>query len=132
MPLGAENMQPACRNDFLVFLVRLLLIAVVGVRPLVSGNGKFVPVVIEDGGGPVFLRAFNLPLRYTQLLRDPLLDHLLLGHEFGIAAEQNVSTTTGHVSRDRYRALASSLRDDLRFALVELGIEHNVLEGFLL
>ena len=132
MPLGAENVQSSDGNDFFVLHVGLLLVSLEGVGPLVGRNRVFVSVVVEDGSLSVFLRTFDLALRYSQLLRNPLLDHFLLGHELRIAAQQNVCTAAGHVRCDGYCAFASCLRDDLRFALVEFGVKHHVLDGFLL
>ena len=65
---------------------------------------------------------------------DPLDVHALLaqvveGHEAGAAAEQDVRTTTGHVGGDGNGALATSLRHDLRLALVILGVEDVVLDA---
>ena len=69
---------------------------------------------------------FDLALRHAQLLRDSLLHQFLLGHELRIAAQQDVGTAAGHVGRDRDHALASGLGDDLGFALVKLGVQHDV------
>src|SRR5215831_6005130 len=47
-------------------------------------------------------------------------------HEIGISAQQDVGAAAGHVSGYGHSALASSLRDDFRFTLVILGVEHVV------
>ena len=52
------------------------------------------------------------------------------GHEFRIAAEQNVGAAAGHVGGDGDHALAAGLSDDLGFLLVELGVEHDVRTPF--
>ena len=65
-------------------------------------------------------------------MRDSLLHAFLLGHEFGVAAEQDVGTAACHVGGDRDHALASGLRHNLGFALVILGIQHDVLDALLL
>src|SRR5262249_111643 len=65
VPFRAENMQPPGGNDFLVLLVGLLLVTVVSFRPLIGWNSEFIPVVIEDGALPIFLRAFNFSLRHA-------------------------------------------------------------------
>ena len=54
------------------------------------------------------------------------------GHDFGIAAEQNVGTAAGHVGRDRDRAFAARLRNDVGFTLVILGVQHFVPHAFFL
>ena len=63
---------------------------------------------------------------------DSLLHAFLLGHELGIAAEQNVGAAAGHVSGDGDHAFASGLGDDFGFALVVLGIQHHVLDALFL
>jgi hypothetical protein len=66
------------------------------------------------------------------LLRDSLLHHFLLGHEFGVAAEQNVGAAAGHVGGDGDHAFASRLSHEFGFALVELGVQDHVLLEALL
>ena len=56
----------------------------------------------------------------------PFFTQLLLGHELGIAAQQNVGAAAGHVGGDGDHAQASGLGDDLGFPLVELGVQHDV------
>src|ERR1051325_7138112 len=58
-------------------------------------------------------------LRLQHVLR------LLRGEELRVAAEEDVRSAAGHVRGDRDRALASGLRDDLRFALVILRVQHH-------
>ena len=48
--------------------------------------------------------------------------------ELRVAAEHDVGAAAGHVGRDRDRALAAGLRDDLGLARVLLGVEHVVAE----
>ncbi len=69
---------------------------------------------------------------YAELLGDALLHALLLGHEFGIAAQQDVGSAARHVGSDGDHAFAAGLGDDFRFLLVILGVEHNVLNAFFL
>ena len=52
--------------------------------------------------------------------------------KLGVAAQQDVGTTTGHVGCDGNGALAAGLRDDLCLALVELGVKHVVLDAALI
>ena len=47
----------------------------------------------------------------------------VLGEHLGVAAEQDVRASTGHVGGDGHGALAAGLGHDLGLALVELGIE---------
>ena len=58
--------------------------------------------------------------------------HFGLGHELGVAAEQNVGSATGHVGGDGDGAFAPRLRDDVGFALVLFGVQDVVLDARLL
>ena len=62
---------------------------------------------------------------------DVALAQDILGNEVGVAAQQDVRATAGHVGGDGDGALAASLGHDLRLALVELGVEHVVLDAAL-
>ena len=48
------------------------------------------------------------------------------GHKLGIAAQENVRASPGHVGRDGHRPLTARLRNDLRLTAVVLGIENIV------
>ena len=61
-----------------------------------------------------------------------VLQEMLARHRFRIAAQQNVRAAAGHVRRHGHRAFASRLRDDSRFALVLLGVQHLVRNACLL
>jgi hypothetical protein len=58
------------------------------------------------------------------------IDLMQLGFE--VAAEHDVRAAAGHVGRDGHRAGAARLRDDVRFALVLLGVQHLVRDLLLL
>ena len=62
-----------------------------------------------------------------QALGQLVLQAGVLGHELGVAAQQNVGAAAGHVGGDRDRALAAGLRHDGRLALVILGVQDLVL-----
>ena len=62
---------------------------------------------------------------------EALLQHLLAGQPLGVAAEQDVDTTTRHVGGDRDRTEAARLGDDLGLTRVLLGVEHLVLDAAL-
>jgi len=49
-----------------------------------------------------------------------------------IAAEHDVGAATGHVGGDGYSTWPARLRDDVRLALVLLGVQHLVLDALLL
>ena len=129
---GAENVQAADRGDFVVFLVGLRLVAIEYFGPLVGGDDVLVSGVVPDRALGLVHIDLNLALGGAQRLRNSLLHALLLGHEFGIAAEQNVGAAAGHVGGDGDHAFASGLGHDLGFALVILGVEHDVLDALLL
>ena len=61
-----------------------------------------------------------------------LLHQFLAGHEFGVAAEQNVGTAAGHVGGDGDHAEPAGLGDEFSFALVQFGVEHDVADAFAL
>src|SRR5712691_2203379 len=61
-----------------------------------------------------------------------LLAEKLFGVNFGVAAEENIGASAGHVSGYRHGALASGLGDDGGFTLVILGVEDLVLHAHLL
>ena len=54
---------------------------------------------------------------------------LLARQAFGIAAQQNIDTTTGHVGGNGDRAGATGLGDDRGLTLVVLGVEHFVVNA---
>ncbi len=64
--------------------------------------------------------------------RQLFVQAIVARHRFGIAAKQNVRAAAGHVRGNRDRALAPGLRDDFRFALVLLGVQHLVRDARLL
>ncbi len=120
---GGHDVQAAERDHFVVLRVGLRLEAGVELVPFVAAHaielvvvGEVVEVLVGDVlGSP----------------RADALGHLflqagVLGHELGIAAQQNVGTAAGHVGGDRHRAFAPGLRHDGGFALVILGVQHLV------
>ena len=129
---GAENVQTAGSDHFIVLFIGFLLVAVEDFIPLVGGHHVFFAGVVPDGGLAIVLSAFDFALRSAERLSKPLLQRLLLGHEFGIAAEQNVGSAASHVGGDCHHAFAAGLSDDLCFPLVIFGIEHDVLDAFFL
>ena len=57
---------------------------------------------------------------------------MLLSEALGIAAEQNIDASTGHVRCDRYRTKPSSLSDDDGLASVLFCVQHFVLDATLI
>jgi len=99
-----------------------------------------------DGGVPVSLREFEL-LRLVVEADEAgsgdgsdgafgcgdgaggfALDEILLGHEFGVAAQQNICPAACHVGGDRDHAEAAGLGYDFCFLLMELGVENYVAD----
>ena len=54
------------------------------------------------------------------------------GQALGVAAEEDVDATAGHVRGDGDRARAAGLRDDVRLPLVLLRVQHRVRDAALL
>ncbi len=108
MPLGAEHVEPAEADDLLVLL------------------GDRAPGLVDrlGPGGLEVLRRLDR--------RQPALVQLKVGEELGVAAEHDVGTAAGHVSRDRYRALAAGLGHDRGLALVVLSVQHLVRHALAL
>ena len=52
-------------------------------------------------------------------------------HELGISAEHDIRAAAGHVGRDGHGAEAAGLRNDFRFALVVLRVQHEMLDAGL-
>ena len=53
-------------------------------------------------------------------------------HLLGIAAQQNIGSTAGHVGGHGYCTFTPCLRDNARFALVLLGVQHLMRNAGLL
>ena len=108
VPLGAEDVQAAERDHFVVFL---RICAWIWLKTRVP----FRAIFVADG---------------VRIL--VLLAQALAREELRIAAQQNVGAAAGHVGGNRDRALAAGLRDDERFALVILGVQHFMPHAHLL
>src|SRR5260370_28374127 len=119
--LSAKDVQAADRRDFIVFFVGLYFVAVEYLGPLVGRNDVLISSVIPNRALGLVNIDLNLALRGAQRSRNSLLHAFLLGHEFGIAAEQNISAAAGHVGGNGHHALASRLGHELSLALVILG-----------
>src|SRR5579863_3492284 len=132
MAFRTEDMQTARGNDLVVFFVGLGLIAVINFIPLPGGNGVFISRVVPNGGGSVIHVGFDFSLRCAARLSKTLLYALLLGHEFRIAAQQNIGSAAGHVGGDGDHALASSLGNNFSLAFVIFRVQDYVLNTFFL
>ena len=122
----ATMWRPSERDDLVVLGIALRLEVLED--PLIGGLRHPVEGVemVEVGELLVLDEAL---LALGQPLGDLLGQALLARHELGVAAEQDVGAAAGHVGRDRHRALAAGLRDELGFLGVVLRVEHDVLVG---
>ena len=132
MALGAKDEEPTRRGDFIVLFVSLSFVAAENLVPLIRRDNVFVASVVPDCSLAVLLWTFDFALRGANWLGDSLLHALLLGHEFWVAAEQDVGSTAGHVGGDRYGGFASGLGNDFGFALVLLSVQNPVFHAFFL
>ena len=127
--LGAEDEEAAGLDDLLVLLLRGLGVDLEGFGPLGLGDFELLALVVEAqeaGGG----HGVDGALGHADGARAALLDQFLAGHELGVAAEQNVGAAAGHVGGDGDHAEAAGLGHDFGFALVELGVQHDVADAF--
>ena len=95
--LGAENMQAAGGDDFVVLFVGFLLVAVQDFGPMVGGDAIFLAFVVPDGALGFVNVHLNFALSGAQGLGQAFLQALALGHEFRIAAQQNIGAAARHV-----------------------------------
>ena len=128
---GAENVQAAESDHFVVLGFALLGELVVNRFPLVRRNLKNFSFVLEKhhlhGGLGIGVAVSgdhggSGGVGHGQLV----FQAIIACHLLGIAAEKNVRAAAGHVGGDGDGAFAAGLRDDARFALVLLGVEHFV------
>ena len=131
MALGAEDVKAAGFDDLFVFVFGCAFVSGDGGVPGGLRGFELLAGVVEadhagagDGGDGAFGGRDGAGLL--------LADEVLAGHEFGVAAEENVGTAAGHVGGDRDHAEAASLGDDLGFLLVELGVEDDVADALAL
>ena len=135
---GAENVQAAQGDDFVALGAALLGELIVDRLPLIERNLEDLAFDLEE---------HHVRRRSGSRLAPSGADHrggrgvghgqavleaIVAGHGLGIAAEQNVGAAAGHVGGDGDGAFAAGLRDDVRFALVLLGVEHLVRDAGLL
>ena len=97
-------------------------------------------IIAQAGRVGAVTIATNMAGRGTDILlggnpdvmaEDALRAQGVLGHDVGVAAEQDVGAAAGHVRGDGNGAHAAGLRDDVRLALVVLRVERLVLDAAL-
>src|SRR5208282_6332695 len=79
---GAEDVQPAGLDHFLMFLVRVVLVAREDLVPLIGRDRVLIAGVVPNRAVGIIDLGFDLALRGADGLRDSLLHAFLLGHEF--------------------------------------------------
>src|SRR5216683_2102177 len=132
--LGAENVQAAEGDDFIVLGFALIGELLVNGFPLIGGNLKnFALVLKKNHGHAGGLRAVTASAVGADHRGSGGIGHgelifqeIFAGEEFRIAAEQNVGAAAGHVGGHGDGTFAPGLGDDAGFTLVLLGIEHLV------
>src|ERR1035437_5284557 len=105
-----------------MFLVGVSFVAGKQFVPLIGRDHVLIAGVVPDRAIGIVGLGFDLALRGADRLRDLLPHAFLLGHEFGIAAQQNIGAAACHVGGDGDPAFASRLRHYFRFALVILRV----------
>ena len=126
MPFGAEDVQPAERDDLIVLGVALLAEVREDALP-VRARHPIERVDVEEIDELVIV--YEARLLFGQAFRDFFGQRLLARHVLRVAAEQDVGAAARHVRRDGDCALAAGLRDDLGFLRVVLGVQHHVLDA---
>ena len=114
-----------------------LQIDTAGVMPLGADHVQAAEPPHDDSFGLHLFAFFDLADQGVPFGGGHIEPRLVLGlqdgprHRFGIAAQNNVGTAARHVGGDGDGPEAARLSDDLRFALVLLGVEHLVLDAAL-
>src|SRR6185437_14788658 len=125
VPFRADD-DEAAGGDYVLTIFRGLRgVDAIDLLPVSFRGFKFLSLVIEaqhSGGGGWGNLAFGRADRAGAAL----FDQLLTSEEFGIAAQQNIGAAARHVGGDGDHAKVTGLGDDLGFALVEFGIQHDV------
>ncbi len=113
--LGAQDVQAAQRDHFVVLGAALRGKLVVDGLPLVRGNLKNLSFLLEQhhvgGRGRVCGIGADHGRRGDVGNREFFVQAILARHGLGISAQQNVRAAAGHVGGNRDRALAPGLRD---------------------
>ena len=126
VPLGGDDVQAAGVDDLVVLAIGL---ALEGVEDALVGLARHAVEAAQVVEVDELVVVDELGLFLRQLVGDLIGERLLPRHELGVAAEQDVGAAAGHVGGDRDGRLAARLGDDLRFLLVVLGVEDDVLDA---
>src|SRR5262249_55243918 len=127
--VGSPEEEAAGLGYFFLLTIGGDFVKFVNLVPFLGRNNELVARLVEERGLSVFPLAFDFALSSSDRLRNSLLNALLLRHELGVAAEQDVGSAAGHVRRDGDRSFASGLGHDFSFAFVELGVQDDVADA---
>src|ERR1700761_2869609 len=103
----------------------------VDLRPIGLRDFKLLPLIVEAQKAG-WCHGVNGSLCHADGAGLPLLDELLARHKVCVTAKQNVGAATRHICGNGDHAETSGLRNNLRFALVELRIQHDMAHAFAL
>ncbi len=118
MALGADDKQAAGGADLIRLVLHFFFILIFKLGEGLPRVQDFLVVGLGKAGG-----------LGDQLVGEFHLAHFRGGHELGVAAQDNIGTAARHVGGDGDRAELAGLRDDLRLALVLLGVEDLMLDA---
>ena len=108
---GTDNVQAAGGDDLFFFGVGFHLDFVAQIAEALSCCQDF------------FVVGFEIAVRrFDHFVFKAFSGHFFLGHVLGIAPEDDVGPTTGHVGGDGHGAVATGLGDDFGFLFVALGV----------
>ena len=121
MALCTDDEETACFADLLCLFVADRLVFCIKLLVFCAG--------IENFG--VICRGRAACIDYEALIHTAF-SKIVLCEKISVTSEHNIRASTCHVGRNRNRAELTCLRDNLRFHLVVLCVEHNVRNFFAL
>ena len=121
MALRADDEKTACGANLFGFVCDLIFVELQTLSKKLSRVRDDLVLGLGVAGG------FG-----NDLVRKAVLFQVVLGEVFGVSAEHDIGTTTGHVGGDRDRAELAGLRDDFRFLFVILGVQDVVRNALFL
>ena len=128
VPLGAQDEEPAGLDHLFVIHLRRLCVPLEGRRPLRLADLEFLALVVETQKSRR-RHGVDGPLVGADNPRPVLLHQFLPGHELRVAAQQNIGSAAGHVGGNGHHPQPPGLGHNLSLALVELGVQHHMLDA---
>ncbi len=122
MAFGAQDMQSAERDDFVMFGFALLCELFEDGLPLFDGNLKNFAFVLEQNhrhgrGRRIAIGTLRLRGNHGRSLRvrhgKTILQKILARHRFRITAQQNIGSAASHVGGNSDGAFSPRLRHDV-------------------